>query len=236
MMDQVGSTLAMEAWDPSQKPNLDWNHAWGTAPANVIPRKLIGIMPLVPGYGKFMIKPQVGTLTNGSYTLPTVKGAVKVAFESHRGQSLVITADIPAATFAKVYLPAFASSGDEILVDNAARNGVREGDFVFVDSVPAGHHVIGRGVPVAMRPSVSASAPIQGLAILAGAHSARFHRADGLSGPAGITLYDIVGNRVAAFSLGASEGDRILPLPPGLYICWIRYAGQGPLPAKFMVR
>ena len=144
MMDGVGSTITMEVWDPSQKPNLDWNHAWGTAPANVIPRKLFGIMPLSPGYGRFQIKPQVGLLTSGRYALPTVKGTIDVAFESRRGQSLAITADVPAATLAKVYVPAFGRSGDDVLVDGRTVTGMRSGSFIAVDSIPPGRHVIER--------------------------------------------------------------------------------------------
>ena len=37
MMDQ-GATLTMEAWNLKAKPNLGWNHAWGTAPLNIIAR------------------------------------------------------------------------------------------------------------------------------------------------------------------------------------------------------
>ena len=39
MMKQ-GSTITLEAWNMKDKPNLDWNHAWGAAPANLIPRFL----------------------------------------------------------------------------------------------------------------------------------------------------------------------------------------------------
>jgi hypothetical protein len=39
MKDQ-GSTITMEAWSNSVKPNQDWNHAWGAAPANLLPRYL----------------------------------------------------------------------------------------------------------------------------------------------------------------------------------------------------
>lgn len=39
MIDQ-GSTVTMEAWSLKAKPNQDWNHAWGAAPANLLPRYL----------------------------------------------------------------------------------------------------------------------------------------------------------------------------------------------------
>lgn len=39
MLEQ-GSTITMEAWSLEAKPNQDWNHAWGAAPANLLPRFL----------------------------------------------------------------------------------------------------------------------------------------------------------------------------------------------------
>src|SRR5690606_32027752 len=47
-----GATLTWEAWDQSLKPNQDWNHAWATAPVNVIARYVLGVRPLEPGYGR----------------------------------------------------------------------------------------------------------------------------------------------------------------------------------------
>ena len=35
-MIRFGSTITMEAWDKRYKPNLDLNHAWGAAPANIL--------------------------------------------------------------------------------------------------------------------------------------------------------------------------------------------------------
>lgn len=52
MAQDVGTTITLEAWDDKYKPNEDWNHAWGAAPANVIPRKILGVEPLDPGYKK----------------------------------------------------------------------------------------------------------------------------------------------------------------------------------------
>ena len=51
MLD-VGSTITMEAWAAKYKPNLDWNHAWAAAPANIVPRYVLGVRPLSPGSQK----------------------------------------------------------------------------------------------------------------------------------------------------------------------------------------
>ena len=49
--------MTTEAWDEFYKPNLTWNHAWGSAPANITARKLMGIEPLEPTFSKFKISP-----------------------------------------------------------------------------------------------------------------------------------------------------------------------------------
>ena len=49
MIYDVGTTITLEAWDNKYKPNQDWNHAWGAAPANIIPRYLMGVQPTRAG-------------------------------------------------------------------------------------------------------------------------------------------------------------------------------------------
>ena len=76
-MIKIGSTITLEAWDNKYKNNLDWNHAWGAVPANVIPRGLWGIKPKTPGYGIATIKPQMSKLKTSSIEVPTVRGTIK---------------------------------------------------------------------------------------------------------------------------------------------------------------
>ena len=56
-MITLGSTISMEAWSNETKPNQDWNHAWGAAPCNIIPRCIAGIRPIEPGFKKFILDP-----------------------------------------------------------------------------------------------------------------------------------------------------------------------------------
>ncbi len=76
-MIKIGSTIALEAWDMRYKPNADWNHAWGAAPANIIPRYLWGIQPKTPGFEVVTIKPQMSNLKNSSIKVPTIRGEIK---------------------------------------------------------------------------------------------------------------------------------------------------------------
>jgi len=91
MMKKVGSTITMEAWDPSLKPNLDWNHAWGAAPANIIARYIAGIEPLEPGFKCFLVSPQIAGLDSFRYKLPVPQGGINLSVKkASRGFSEII--------------------------------------------------------------------------------------------------------------------------------------------------
>ena len=103
-MIRVGSTITLEAWDNKYKPNQDWNHAWGAAPANIIVRKLMGIEPLLPGYAKVRIFPQPATLEQASIIVPTVRGKIESSFNNQDGY-FELNVKIPANMKAEVCLP-----------------------------------------------------------------------------------------------------------------------------------
>jgi hypothetical protein len=140
MIYDVGTTITLEAWDNKYKPNQDWNHAWGAAPANIIPRCLIGIQPIEPGFAKVRIKPQVGSLTSGSLDHPTVRGTIHVDFESIPGRSFVLNAVLPANVAGVVFLPALGSDAPEVVLDGKTVTGVLEGKFVRIDGIGSGKH------------------------------------------------------------------------------------------------
>lgn len=99
-MMREGSTITMEAWGNKWKPNQDWNHAWGAAPANIIPFRLMGVRPLVPGFGVAEIRPQLGGLTEAECRVPSPKGPVVVRVADGR-----MSVSLPQGMKAKVYLP-----------------------------------------------------------------------------------------------------------------------------------
>jgi len=85
-MIRSGSTMTMEAWDGKFKPNLDWNHAWGAAPANIIPRYLWGIIPTKPGFARYQVHPQMGPLTFSKIKVPTPHGYILAEFSKVKGK------------------------------------------------------------------------------------------------------------------------------------------------------
>lgn len=80
-MIRSGSTITMEAWDMKYKPNSDWNHAWGAAPANIIPGYMWGITPAEPGFSRAVIKPQLSSLSFSKIEVPTIRGIIKAEYK-----------------------------------------------------------------------------------------------------------------------------------------------------------
>ena len=102
MMDDLHATIAMEAWDPALKANTTFSHAWGTAPANVIPRHVVGIEVIEPGASHLRIAPRPGDLTWFKATVPTIRGAVNVTYAKQGPVLLDIT--LPPNVTAELHL------------------------------------------------------------------------------------------------------------------------------------
>ena len=107
-MVESGTTITWEAWDQKYKPNQDWNHAWGAAPANLLPRFVLGVRVLTPGWSKALIQPHPGALVSAEGKVPTPRGEIAVAWRMEK--SFTMTLALPSGVTAKVELPAFPSS------------------------------------------------------------------------------------------------------------------------------
>jgi alpha-L-rhamnosidase len=140
MIYDVGTTITLEAWDNKYKPNQDWNHAWGAAPANIIPRCLMGIQPIEPGFAKVRIKPQVGSLRRGSLDLPTIRGTIHEDFTSIKAESFALNVHLPANVKAVVFLPRLGSTNRDVLMDGKQVTGILKGKFIVLDDIGSGDH------------------------------------------------------------------------------------------------
>jgi len=100
----VGSTITLEAWDNRYKENQDYNHAWGAAPANLIPRQLMGIQPLTPGCSRMRIKPQPGSLSHATLQTPIPQGPITLAYARPGGRWRVEVA-LPDGVAAELWIP-----------------------------------------------------------------------------------------------------------------------------------
>jgi hypothetical protein len=112
-MVQSGTTITWEAWDLRYKPNQDWNHAWGAAPANLLPRYVLGARPLAPGWRRAAIRPNPGLLKDAEGKVPTPLGPILVRWSQGDGFRLSLT--LPPGMSARIELPARAGSSGVFL-------------------------------------------------------------------------------------------------------------------------
>lgn len=138
-MIDSGSTISWEAWDPEFKPNLDWNHAWGAAPANIIMRKLIGVEPLAPGWQRMSIRPRPGGLSHASATVPSILGPVKVDFSNEDGL-FDMTVEIPYGSEAELSIP-WTKSRYTLTVNGKKAKGQRNNDSVSLNLGGGKYHI-----------------------------------------------------------------------------------------------
>jgi alpha-L-rhamnosidase len=145
MLYTIGSTITLEAWGPEFKPNLDWNHAWGAAPANIIPRFVLGVRPLEPGFRRILIRPQPGTLSSAEGRVPTPRGPVHVAIRHNDASGFALEVQVPPNASARIGLPTLGSTNATLRVNGDPVEGAVDGDTVWLDSVGPGRHHIERG-------------------------------------------------------------------------------------------
>ncbi|WNI27273.1 family 78 glycoside hydrolase catalytic domain [Streptomyces sp. ITFR-16] len=151
MLDGLHATIVTEAWDPAQKPNMTFSHAWASAPANAIARHVLGVQVTDPGAAGFLIRPRTGSLRDVKGTVPSLRGTVSVAH--HRsGDAHSLQVRLPPHTHAAVELEigkAPAASYEAMTADGlrsvhlTARTDLT-GIVLRLDRVEAGTTVIRR--------------------------------------------------------------------------------------------
>lgn len=101
-MIKVGSTMTMEAWDMKYKPNLDWNHAWATAPLNIYVRYMWGIIPEKAAFEKVSITPKLDGLNSATVKLPTIRGTIFAKFVRIKNKE-VYEIELPSNVYGNFY-------------------------------------------------------------------------------------------------------------------------------------
>ena len=123
-MVDSGTTITWEAWDMKYKPNQDWNHAWGAAPANLLPRFVLGVQPATAGWSTAVIRPCPGKLTFARGRVPTPRGPITVDWKN--GPTFELSLALPEGITAKVELPAAAGS-TKVFADASAVEATKVG-------------------------------------------------------------------------------------------------------------
>jgi alpha-L-rhamnosidase len=109
-MLESGATITWEAWDQHYKPNQDWNHAWGAAPANLLTRYVLGVQTgPSAGWRLPEIGPHPGSLAWAEGKVPTPRGPITVKWS--RGERFRMTLVLPPGMSAHVALPAAPGTG-----------------------------------------------------------------------------------------------------------------------------
>lgn len=141
-MINLGSTLTTEAWSFADKANMDWNHAWGAAPGNLIARFVLGLRPITAGFGQVVIQPQLGkTLTYAQGLVPTIRGPVSISASNAPGNFQLLL-NIPGNVTATVMLPLLGATNPVALVDGEMVSGALSNNWLAVTNIGAGQHAI----------------------------------------------------------------------------------------------
>lgn len=163
-MIQLGAGATMETWDPSLKSNTTYSHPAGASPTYLVPTGLFGIEPIEPGHRRFSVEPRPGGIEQAELRLPTISGAIEVAFD-HDGDRSVHDLRVPANTVAELQLSAeevWHVTVDGVPLDEAAGVEVLDvDDDELVLEVVAGNHrfVIDPAAPDPGTPIADAGGP-----------------------------------------------------------------------------
>ena len=110
-------------------------------PGNIIPRYLLGVRPLEPGFKKVLIRPQPAGLARASGTVPTIRGPVGVTIKSAPG-AFTLTVDLPVNMTARVGMPQINPRSTSLWLDgNKVAAELRDG-VLYVDGIGSGAHVL----------------------------------------------------------------------------------------------
>lgn len=136
-MVDSGATITWEAWDMKYKPNLDWNHAWGAAPANILPRYVLGVRPLAPAFSRVLIAPQLGHMEKVAGRVPTIRGAVEVRVV-RSSREVEIHVKRPGNMAAQFDYPLAQNQVSEVIVNGKKIRAVFSAGQLSLEDLPAG--------------------------------------------------------------------------------------------------
>ena len=143
-MLRAGSTVTTEAWDVKYKNNSGWTHAWSASPAQILPRKLLGIEPVEPGFGKVRIQPRPGNLSHAKTRLPTIRGTIDAAFSQPGDGSFHLDVTLPANMSAEISLPIQGDARQYLTVDGKPVDAKITGGRIVLGHLGSGNHRIVR--------------------------------------------------------------------------------------------
>lgn len=133
------ATITWESWNEKVKPNLDWNHAWGAAPANLLPRYVLGAQPLSPGWQRAKIRPNPSGLEFARGIIPTPHGSVSINWNLQDNFKMELK--LPAGMTAAVEVPT-APGAKGVFVDGHSVEAESKSGFWILAEDLAGESVV----------------------------------------------------------------------------------------------
>lgn len=130
-------TTLWEVWAGLSEGTI--NHGWN-APNTVLSQYIAGISPTAPGWSRYHVRPQMGTLTSVSQTVPTVKGLITVS-DSLFSDRFTMRLESPAQTQALVGIPkkrawqVVTANGQTVWSQGSAGMGIPGITFAGEDSL-----------------------------------------------------------------------------------------------------
>ena len=139
----AGSTISFEAWDDRYKPNQDWNHAWGAAPADLLPHKFLGVEPLEPGWDRIHIRPQIASREKAVGLVPTIKGTLIVSIQQNP-ERFSIQLMLPSNTQTCLEIPWPKGRNAAVTLDGVRIPAGRDktGRYLVIDGIGSGDRII----------------------------------------------------------------------------------------------
>ncbi|WP_372899657.1 alpha-L-rhamnosidase C-terminal domain-containing protein, partial [Stieleria sp.] len=112
-----------------------WNHAWGAAPANLLPRHVLGAQPRTPGWTTATIRPCPADIESARGKVPTPRGPIKIDWTN--GEAFNLSLSLPDGMSAVVELPA-PDGSTGVFADGTAMAATKRGDRWHVDGEVTG--------------------------------------------------------------------------------------------------
>jgi alpha-L-rhamnosidase len=100
-------TTLWEGWGigPEGYGGGSYNHGWSGGPLTLLMEYVCGVAPIEPGFSRFQVMPQPGSLSMASASFETVKGTIRSSFQKlPSGMEIMVT--VPDLTRAVVGVPA----------------------------------------------------------------------------------------------------------------------------------
>ena len=129
--------MTFEAWDFKYKPNMDWNHAWGAAPGNIITNHLIGIEPIKAGFEEIRIKPQISDIKMAQLSYSSIRGNILVSIINDYNKQFSMEIEIPANMKAQICFPKYFIN-QKIEMNGKIIDHIEKENFLVVKGIGSG--------------------------------------------------------------------------------------------------